>query len=1119
MNAYEHLLNQIDFFIRKYYKNRMIKGLILFATFGLILFLSIVTLEYFGRFSSAIRLTLLLLFSLGSIALLTAYVLFPLAKLFSFGKRISREQASLIIGNFFPAISDKLFNTLELGNESDEDHPNFELIRASVIQRSKQLSVFNFPSVIDLKANVKYAKFFAMPFALFILLLIFDPSFIKDSTTRVISYDQQFAKPKDFEFILLNKDLLFAEGDDFEMEVEVKGRILPENVFINSPLGRYQLQKISKNKFTYTFTKITQSFRFQLSANNETSLLYDVEVIPNAVIGKFNARISYPAYLGKDPKLVENAADLTIPEGSVVEWDVFSRNTKKLRFKFNDTTFTSDQTGFKFRKRFFNPTPLSIFLNNSKTNKLDSLNYFVNVIKDMYPSISVDEKVDSIASSIRFFSGTISDDYGLTNLMFNYEIRSKNGELKKRSKPVVKPSGTAFSFNFAFDFRNDTLLPDDKVEYYFVVYDNDAVNGSKSSRSQTFVYTIPTVEELVEKRNESIDGAKKDIQNIMKDVDHFNKNVEELKKNTLNSKSNSWENLNKVQQLQQQQLQLQQQIEKLQNNLNESFEEKNSLMELSPELQEKYDLLQELLEQVMDQEMMDLLKQMEEMLKKNDKNQFENQIEKFDQKSQDLNKQLDRSLELLKKTQVNELMDDVEKKLDDLAKQQDELREKMDQDKLSKEDGLKKQKEIEEKFDQLKEDMDKLNELNDDLKRPYELDKFDEMKDQISDELKQASDNIQKGKDKKASSNQKSAADKMKEMSSSMDAMQESANSKQDEEDIQLIRIILKNLITSSIEQEQIMNDASRVNSNDPYFNFLSRSQRKLMDKSRPIIDSLIELSKRQPQTAAFIDKEIAALTNAQTQGLKGFSDRNKNAISVQTQFAMTSYNNLALMLNESLQQLQSQMQAEGQGDGSCEKPGSGKKGKSGKEGEDGEGSGDLKQQLKDQLERMKKGMNPGGQQPGDQPGQNGMPGENGMPSSELVKMITQQRMLRQQLEQMRQDLNKDGKGTGNALNPLIDDLIKQEQDLLNKNIGKQQIQRQQDILTRLLESEKAMRERGFEEKRESKTGKNINLSNQNRIDEYNKQKLLQLELFRSIDPKYSKYYLDKAMEYFNKQL
>ncbi|HRO74951.1 MAG TPA: hypothetical protein PLP27_02250 [Crocinitomicaceae bacterium] len=1119
MSAYEQLLNQIDAFIRKYYKNRMIKGVILFATFTLLLFLSVVTLEYFGRFSSMVRLSLLLVFLLGSLGLMTYYVLIPLAKILSFGKRISREQASLIIGNFFPQVSDKLFNTLELGNETDVNHPNFELIRASVSQRSKQLSVFDFPAVIDLKANRKYAKYFAVPLVIFIALLLFKPSFIKEPTQRVISYDKQFEKPRDFNFYLLNNEFIISEGDDYTVDVEVKGRILPENISVNSPLGTYQLQKITKNKFTYTFHKVSKSFRFQLAANNETSEIFNIEVIPNAVMGKFNAKIVYPTYLGKEPKNVENVADLNVPEGSVVEWDVFSKNTKQLRFKFSDTTFTFDKTGFKFKKRFFNSTPLAVLLRNEKSDKSDSLNYFVNVIKDAYPTITVNESTDTISSSIRFFEGKISDDYGLTTLTFHYDITSKDGKVRKKSKTVVKPSGTAFSFNYAYDFRNDTLNPEDRIEYYFIVRDNDGVNGSKSSRSQSFTYKLPSVDELIDKRNESLDNAKKDIQNIQKDVKQFHKSVEELKKDNLNSKNNSWEKLNKIQELQNQQQSLQQQIEQLKDNLNESLDEKNSMMEMTDELKEKYDLLQELLEQVMDKEMMDLLKEMEELLKKNNQNQFNQQFDKFEQKSQDLNKKLDRSIELLKKTQVNELMDDVEKKLDELAKEQDELRSQMEQNKMSKEDALKQQKDIEDKFNQLKEDLDKLNELNDDLKRPYDLEKFNEMKDEISDDLKKASENIQKGKSSKASENQKSASDKMKEMSSGMDAMQADANAKQDEEDMQLIRVILKNLIASSVEQELLMNDVSKVNFNDPYFNMLARNQRKLIDKSRPIIDSLIELAKRQPQIASFIDKEIASLSNAQKQALKAFGDRNKNQLNVHTQFAMTSYNNLALMLNESLQQMQQQMQQSGKS-GSCENPGDGEKGKKGQsgQGESGEG-GDFKQQLKDQLEKMKQGMQPGGRNPGNTPGNDGQPGENGLPSSELVKIISQQRMLRQQLEQMRQEMNKDGKGTGNMLNPLIDELNKQEKDLLNKKVGREQLQRQQDILTRLLESEKALRERGFDDKRESKSAKNYNLSNQNRIDEYNKQKLHQLELFRTIDPEYSKYYMDKASEYFNRQL
>lgn len=1119
---YEQLLNQIDDFIRKFYKNRMIKGGILFVTFSLILFLSVVSFEYFGRFSSAIRLILLLLFVGGSLGLLVYYVLIPLSKIVSFGKRISREQASLIIGEFFPSIADRLYNTLELGGEQNENHPNLELIRASVNQRSKQLSVFNFPSIIDLKSNVKYVKYFAVPFVAIVLLLIFNPSFIKEPTERVISYNKEFQKTKDFEFFLLTPNSIIEEGQDYTLEVEVKGKILPENVFVNSPFGNYQLQKIAKNKFVYTFNKVVKSFNFQLAANNELSSFYKVDVTPLAVMGKFNAKIIYPAYLGKEAKEIQNVADLTIPEGSVVEWDVFSKNTKQLKFQFKDTTFSFTQTGFKFKKRFFNTTPLNILLKNERNDKVDSLNYVVNVIKDMYPTIVVDEKLDSVSSSIRFFDGKISDDYGLTSLTFHYEIKSKNGQFKKRSQSIVKPSGTAFSFNYAFDFRNDTLQPEDKIEYYFIVSDNDGVNGSKSSRSQTFTYKLPSTNELTEKRNETLDNSKKEMQSLLKDVKQFNKSVEDLKKEALNSKSNSWEKLKKVQDLQQQQQQLQNQVQQLQNQLNESLDEKQSMMNISPELQEKYDLLQQLLDQVMDKEMLDLLKEMEELLKKNNSMQFDNKLNEMNQKSQDLNKQLDRSIELLKKTQVNEMMDDIEKKLEDLAKEQDKLKEQTENKSLSKEELLKKQKDLEEKFNQLKEDIDKLNDLNKELKRPYNLEDANKTKEEISNELKQASDNIDKGKNQKASSNQQSASDKMKAMQQQMNSMQSSSNKKQDEEDMQLIRSILKSLIVSSLEQETIINNVGKVNFNDPYYNFLSRSQRKLIDKSKPIIDSLIELARRQPQVASFIDKEIASLNTSQNKAIQFFGERTKSNITIQTQLAMTSYNNLALMLNESLQQMQQQMNSQMGGDGSCDNPSSGQNGKKGNSGEGNNGDAgesDMKQQLKKQLEQLKKGANPGGREPGDKPGENGLPGQGGLPSSELVKIISEQRMLRQQLEQMRQDLNKDGKGTGNLLNPLINELEKQEKDLLNKKIGREQLQRQQDILTRLLESEKALRERGFDDKRESNSAKNYNLSNQNRIDEYNKKKLQQLELFRTIDPTYNKYYMDKASEYFNRQL
>jgi hypothetical protein len=172
----------------------------------------------------------------------------------------------------------------------------------------------------------------------------------------------------------------------------------------------------------------------------------------------------------------------------------------------------------------------------------------------------------------------------------------------------------------------------------------------------------------------------------------------------------------------------------------------------------------------------------------------------------------------------------------------------------------------------------------------------------------------------------------------------------------------------------------------------------------------------------------------------------------------------------------------------------------------------------------MQKGLKEGGKKPGKKlgegpgtkPGQNGE-GKMGLGNKEIAKMVAEQTAIRQRLEELRSKLNKDGKGTGNQLNPLLKELEEQERNLVNKKIDKETINRQKDILTRLLESEKALMERGFEEKRESKSGKDDNSGNKIRVDEYNKQKLNQLELLRSIDPTYRRYYKEKASQYFNK--
>jgi hypothetical protein len=98
----------------------------------------------------------------------------------------------------------------------------------------------------------------------------------------------------------------------------------------------------------------------------------------------------------------------------------------------------------------------------------------------------------------------------------------------------------------------------------------------------------------------------------------------------------------------------------------------------------------------------------------------------------------------------------------------------------------------------------------------------------------------------------------------------------------------------------------------------------------------------------------------------------------------------------------------------------------------------------------------------------------------------------------------------------MIKDLDKMEDDLLNGNIGTDFVRRQEDILTRLLESDKALRERGFSEERESNEGKNSTEGNLIQFTEYNRKKDAELEFLRSLPVGLQVYYKTLVNEYFN---
>jgi hypothetical protein len=1121
VNSFDRLIEQIDAFIRKYYKNQMIKGALFFVGVLLVSFLLTTTLEYFGRFGSLTRGTLFFSFIGVNLFILGKYLIIPLMKLYSFGKRINRYQASDIIGSFFPSVSDRLKNTLQLHDALETNEGNIELLRASVAQRSTALSVVPFVTAIDFKSNRRYVKYLLPVFLVFIVIGVAAPGLFTDGTERVVNYSKEFKEEAPFEFVLGDGNYLVEEGDDLPVEVVLKGKELPEQVYLISENGKFLMKKTGRNSFSGIIKKPKKTGVFSFEANEFESAQYGLKVFGKATVGKFEARLVYPNYLGKSDEVIANSGDLTVPEGTEIEWSLVAKNTRFIELIFNNNKKRYASEGLKFSRKLVQSSQLSVILGNQYSSKIDSVSYQISVVKDAYPTIQVEEKNDTVSAGVRYFKGQVSDDYGLNGLNFVYTIISENGQKREERMSVQRVLGTNQTFDFGVDFRRENVKLNDRIEYYFVVSDNDGVNGSKSTRSQVYTYKLPSLEELNEKREEDQIKVNEELSDLLKRTKDFQKDVDKLKKDVLNSKKSDWNKTNQINQLKEEQKSILESLESMQQVMEQSTQEKNQLSEMDKELMEKQDMIEKLLEELMDDELRDLLNQLEKLLEKNDKEGLKEKLDDIEQSSEDMNKQLDRSLEMLKRLQVNEKIDDVEKELKELAKEQKELKDQLEKSLLNKEDGLKKQEEINKKFDDLKKDLDELKELNQSLDKPMEIGDTKEDQEKIQQDLNESKSNMESGKSKKAGESQKSAADEMEQLAEKLDSQQQESNKQQEEEDINSLRNILESLMALSFDQEDVMMRFSRINDSDPAYRRYGRRQRTIVDDTKIVRDSLLALAKRQPKIAAFVDKELAVLKENHLLALEDIDEHRQRELGLRQQTVMTAYNNLALLLNESLQSMQSQMKSKSEGSGSCNNPGGKGKPKPGSS----MNPGDMKQMLKKQLQQMEKGPNPGGEKPGDQPGQKpGQQGQGGMGmpglgNKEIAKMAAEQTAIRQRLEQLRNELNKDGKGKGNQLNPLIKELEEQEKDLINKNFSKDLVKRQKDILTRLLESEKALMERGFEEKRESTSGKNENYGNKIRFDEYNKQKLNQIELLRTVDPVYRKYYKDKANEYFNQSL
>lgn len=1036
----------IDLYIKRFYFYKAFKGVVIYI---LIIFVSLIfstLFNYFFYLTIFLKTLIFWTIILFSAFFIIEFILIPFLKALKVLPTFTYKDATYKISDYYKEVQDKLLNIIELSENSDNS-----LVLAAIQQKYNQIKLFTFSKAINFLNLFKYLKYLLIPLFLFVIIILFNNTILKQGFLKFKNYSVYYEKPLPFNFILISNTLNLKEGDDYTVIVKLKGDLIPDEVFLNFGSNSIIMDKMSnsKNKFSYTFKSLSKNLNFYFSAKSYKSIVYSLIVYPTPKILNFSIKVFPPLYTNKPNYVVNNNGDLIVPNGS------------KITYKFNtvstDSLFFLSKSKYKFATKNKNSFFISTTANSSALYDIIVKNVYAKqvyftynlvVIPDLFPSISINYIQDSAILSKYYFYGKIFDDYGFSSLSFNYKILNKNDKINLESFSKVKinfiPNVSNQEFFYAFNFSDLNLSSEQVLYYYFSVSDNDAINNFKSSLTSLFNFTIPSIIQLDSilsnfnsKIEDNIQKANQFSLDIQKDIDDFNQKL-------LNENVSDWEKKEFIDNILSKQNILKQYLDSLQNDNKNKITNLQNFNKDNTDLLQKQQQIQDLLNNLLTPEMKALIDELKVLNKNFDKKLFDKTLKNTNENFSQLSQNLDRSQELLKRMQLEQLLD---------FKQQEFTKYSEDYSNVS--NSIKKSNSLSNALkdsianlnfnvNNLLSEYDSLLKYNNNLEKPLKLDSLNSLKNSLNQNLNKLNESTSANKKNQSKVNSDNISNDLQKIADNISNSLESNNLSSKGEDIKTIKYLLSNILSFSFEQENIFK-STLLNLSVFSKLYLDNKlmQLNLISEYKIINDSLIILSKRNPSISKILLSENYSINLNLTYLNNNYLSFDKKDIILKQRNILFSLNKIALLLNENLQNLKNSSSS---GDVNSNS--------------NSQNLSDLKsfqKNMKNNLEQMIQDVKSGK-----------------IPSSEQLGMqLAQREAFQEMLDNYfnNNNLPDDVKSLINETNTLNNQI---KNDILNNTLNNETLLRENQITTKLLESEKANNKRDYSDKRISNTSDNI---------------------------------------------
>ncbi len=1093
--TYQSFLNRISVVSRKDILFNLYKHSLVALSAFVVLALALVSSEAVFGFSSMVRK--ILFFGYLSAFFATA-VLITLRAVSFFGstkKPYVVNKYANRIGGSFPEIKDNLLNAIQIYGYSTRKENIFsgDLVAESINLVNERSKPYDFSKVISFGKLKSSAIVFALSLLTFTTLMLVFPNIFQAAANRLVNYNFTYVenslgvafevKPGNTEVskgenVEINAKVLFNDPNYKTDQVNfITKTVTDEGIELSS--NTEKLSALAPNEFKANVNNVNTNTLYSFEYKGIKSSEYKITVTGRPVIKGVKITVYPPAYTKLPSRVVEGTEISTIM-GSRIYFEIESSDNISKSFmqlaggsplpleingKNASGSFTATRNGtFRFN--------VAKDFNGKELASINAVDYTLNVIPDEYPKISVVEPNSELSlkgeDQIEVRS-RISDDFGFTKMRLGYKIsKSKYGSTDKDFKfvdiPIQNTDATGLEVPYEWNLTRLNLGTEDEVEYFVEVYDNDAYSGPKMTRSDTRKLIYPSLDALLNKTEKTKDDIENSLKSAYDDAMELKKDMDELKeKLDKNPEELGLNDAKKQQEMQNKIDNIQNQFQNTQKKLDDLMQDLQNNNQISKETLEKYMELQKMLQRIDSKELRDMLKKLQEAMKNMNPDQLKEAMKNFKFDEDMFKQSLEKTMELLNKVLNEQKLGELTKKLDEITKKQDEAKEqtkntdKQDLNKLN--DISKTQQQIKDEYENFQKQLKELNEnmkkMNND-QTAKDMDKMlqEMMKKQLEQKMQNASEDLQNSDKNSAQDKQNDLSQDLNQMNQQMQDilsnMMQNENSKMNEA-MQKMLDKMKEMSKKQGDLKEETKDMDKKSSSDE-FKEQKEKQDALTGQLSKTIDDFMSLSSQMGPNP-MLSKNLGDAYNDMGKASDNLGKKNSKD-------ASSSQGSAKENLDKAIEKME-KMCKNG-------KPGNGK-------------SGSSLEQLLQALQQMIQKQQSLNQKMGEM-GTNGNQGNLTQEQmSQMQKLSGEQQTIQKNMQQLNEEFKKQQEETGKKLLGNLDevqkDMMEVIQDLQNNNITPETKKRQEKILSRMLDFQLSQREKDFEQKRESRPGKNFDRS------------------------------------------